>query len=229
MLAIGLLISIPLIIIISLSVFGGGQVFMPIFSWLWTLMHNNFGASQLTQDKIDSVFTIANTTPGVVSTKFAFFTGYLVANGEWWGYLAVFLTYLIFCLPAIFVMALAMKYVKKFKTNKYIANMLIVMKPIVAGIMIALSLQLLISILFPEVIFNKSIDEYAKLSKPGASGYDVFIAHGHGYYRNILLKIYVPVGIFGSYFLAKKKFSLFIIILINIAVSILLFAPYNGW
>ncbi|MHA0272657.1 chromate transporter [Mycoplasma sp. 48589B] len=215
---IGFLVCIPLIIFISLSVFGGGQVFMPIFQWLWNLMHSTFGVKSLDEEAINSIFTVANTTPGVVSTKFAFFTGYVVANGEWWGYLAMFVTYLVFCLPAIVVMVITMKYVKKFKTNSYVANMLIVMKPIVAGIMISLAISLLISILVPEYYFNSSTKGYT-----GIAEYNYFTG-----YKNILLKIYVPVGIIGSYFLAKKKVSLFVIIVVNIIISILLFAPYAG-
>ncbi|MFV8468446.1 chromate transporter [Mycoplasma sp. B6188] len=215
---IGFLVCIPLIVFISLSVFGGGQVFMPIFQWLWNLMHSTFGVDKLDEAAINNIFTVANTTPGVVSTKFAFFTGYVVANGAWWGYLAMFATYLVFCLPAIAVMVITMKYVKKFKTNSFVANMLIVMKPIVAGIMISLALSLLISILVPEYYFNSSTKGYA-----GISENNYFTG-----YKNILLKIYVPLGILGSYIMAKKKVSLFIIIVVNIIISLILFAPYAG-
>ncbi|WLP85829.1 chromate transporter [Mycoplasma seminis] len=215
---IGFLVCIPLIIFISLSVFGGGQVFMPIFQWLWNLMHSTFGVDSLDETMINNIFTVANTTPGVVSTKFAFFTGYVVANGSWWGYIAMFITYLVFCLPAIIVMVITMKYVKKFKTNSFVANMLIVMKPIVAGIMISLAISLFISIIIPEYYFNSSTKGYA-----GIAENNYFVG-----YKNIILKIYVPVGIIGSYYLAKKKFSLFLIILINIVISLILFAPYAG-
>ncbi|SJZ50643.1 Chromate transporter [Mycoplasmopsis verecunda] len=215
---IGFIVCIPLIIFISLSVFGGGQVFMPIFQWLWNLMHSTFGITQLDETAINNIFTVANTTPGVVSTKFAFFTGYVVANGSWWGYITMFITYLVFCLPAIIVMVITMKYVKKFKTNSFVANMLIVMKPIVAGIMISLAISLLISILVPEYYFNSSTKGYLGISE---SNY--FTG-----YKNVLLKIYVPIGIIGSYFLAKRKVSLFLIIVVNIIISLLLFAPYAG-
>ncbi|WP_406614628.1 chromate transporter [Mycoplasma corogypsi] len=233
---IALIVAVPLLIIISLSVFGGGQVFMPIFQWLWNLMANQFGASNITDDYINTIFAVSNTTPGVVSTKFAFFTGYIVANGAWWGYLAMFLTYVVFCIPAIIIMVLAMKYINKFKTNTYVANMLLVMKPIVAGIMISLALQLLISVLLPQYYFNKGIDKYLGkyiANKPtGAIFFDVLTQAGH--FRDVLLKIYVPIGLVGSFWLAKRKWSLFMIILLNIFISIILFVfvPYlagYGW
>ncbi|TDV24258.1 chromate transporter [Mycoplasmopsis mustelae] len=211
---VGLIVALTFLMLVSLSVFGGGQVFMPIFRWLWLFLASNFGAN-INDDKINTVFTVSNSTPGVVSTKFGFFTGYLIANGQWWGYIAMFITYLVFCLPAIIVMVLAMKYIKKFKANTIIKNMLIVMRPIIAGIVLSLALQLFLSIFIPEINFNKSVSEYATLNHST----NFFIG-----YRNVLLKIYVPIGIGISYYLTKKKLSLFLIIIINIMLSFFLFA-----
>ncbi|WBP83952.1 chromate transporter [Mycoplasmopsis edwardii] len=213
-----LLLALPLLILISLSVFGGGQVFMPVFQWFWTFLSKLFNIN-INDEIINNVFTVSNSTPGVVSTKFAFFTGYLVSNAQWWGFLAVFLTYLIFCLPAIFIMLLTMKYIQKFKTNTYIKNALIIIKPIVAGIMISLALQLFISIFAPEIFFNQSNkSSYAGLN----TSHNYFVG-----YKNIILKIYILIGIPASYFLVKKKFSLFLIIVINVVISLILFAiPY---
>ncbi|WP_371813980.1 chromate transporter [Mycoplasma sp. OR1901] len=209
---IALLVSIPLLILVSLIVFGGGQVFMPIFSWMWNLLNSAFG-SNINDDTINKIFTVSNTTPGVVSTKFAFFTGYLVANGEWWGYLAIFLTYLVFCLPAIIMVLLAMKYISKFRTNTFTKNLMTIMKPIVSGIIISLAIQLFIGVFAPEITFNKGVDKYAMLNSK-----NIFIG-----YKNILLKIFVPVGILYSYWLAKKNYSLFWIIIINVSISFIIF------
>ncbi|WP_036452848.1 chromate transporter [Mycoplasma buteonis] len=222
---IALLVSIPLIILISLIVFGGGQVFMPIFSWFWNLLAKNFG-SQIDDNTINQVFTVSNSTPGVVSTKFAFFSGYLVANGEWWGYLAMFLTYLVFCLPAIGMMLLAMKYINKFEHNKMMQNLLIISKPLVAGIMIALSVQLLISILLPEFYFNKGITEYfGKVDleqKPHSLAALFDITTPIGYLRKILLYVYVILAVIIAAVCVKFKKSLFIVIIINVVLSILM-------
>ncbi|WP_338068675.1 chromate transporter [Mycoplasma nasistruthionis] len=215
MLFLGFLVALPMLIIVSLSVFGGGQVFMPIFAWLWSLIGKVFGAN-INEDTINNIFTVSNTTPGVVSTKFAFFTGYIVADGQWWGFIAMFVTYLVFCLPAIIIMVLAMKYITKFKNNTLVANLLLLMKPIVAGIMLSLAVSLLISIFTPEIKFNSSTaDSYIQTSSSYFVGY-----------KNILLKIYVPVGIFFSWLAARKKWNLFVIILINISISLFLFADY---
>lgn len=215
---VALILSIPMLVLISLSVFGGGQVFMPVFEWFWKFLNNQFNLN-ISEEKIVNIFTVSNTTPGVVSTKFGFLTGYLVANGQWWMILAVLLTYIIFCIPAIIIMVLAMKYVDKFKSNTYMKNLLIVMKPIVAGIMIALAIQLFLGIIEPSLSFNKSTDNYFKIKEPDNH---IFTA-----YKNILLKFYVLLGIPTSIYLIKKLKSLFLIILINIIISLILFAiPY---
>ncbi|WP_322949460.1 chromate transporter [Mycoplasmopsis cynos] len=216
---IALFVSLPLLIVISLSVFGGGQVFIPVFLWLWNFLAKTFNLD-ISEVQINNVFAVSNSTPGVVSTKFSFVTGYLVANGQWWGFLAVFLTYLVFCLPAIFIMLIAMKYLNKFKSNSYIKNMIIIMKPVVAGIMISLALQLLINIFSPEIYFNKvNKEHYIGLNN---SSKNYFIS-----YKNILLKLYIPISIILSLYLVKKKVSLFLIILINVSISFILFAiPY---
>ncbi|WP_322912979.1 chromate transporter [Mycoplasmopsis felis] len=223
MIFIGFLISIPLLILISLSVFGGGQIFMPIFRWLWTFLSSVFG-SQISEEKINTVFAISNSTPGVVSTKFGFFTGFLAAYSDdgsvlWWGYVAMFVTYFFFCLPAIIIMLLAMRYIKKFKSNSFVKNMLIMLRPIISGIIFSLALQLLVQIFLPEIEFNKNSINYFSYTKTENNFF-------RGY-KDVLLKIYVPLGILISYYLAKKKFSLFLIILLNVCVSFILFAiPY---
>ncbi|WP_322908306.1 chromate transporter [Mycoplasmopsis felis] len=223
MIFVAFLISIPLLILISLSVFGGGQIFMPIFRWLWTFLSSVFG-SQISEEKINTVFAVSNSTPGVVSTKFGFFTGFLTAYSDdgsvlWWGYVAMFVTYFFFCLPAIIIMLLAMRYIKKFKNNSFVKNMLIILRPIISGIIFSLVLQLLVQIFLPEIEFNKNSIKYFSYTKTENNFFSG--------YKGVLLKIYVPLGILISYYLAKKKFSLFLIILLNVCVSFILFAiPY---
>lgn len=78
-----LLVALPFLVLISLSVFGGGQIFMPIFSWFWGLFREWFG-SNITESDISQVFAVGNATPGILSTKFALVTGYFYANKEWW-------------------------------------------------------------------------------------------------------------------------------------------------
>ncbi|WP_427909664.1 chromate transporter [Mycoplasmopsis bovis] len=103
-----ILTTIVFIIFISLSVFGGGQIFMPIFSWLWEFLNSHFGTN-IDSQTISNLFTISNATPGVFSTKLAFASGYLVANGHWWGFIFTFFTYLTFVLVPFLAMYFSMK------------------------------------------------------------------------------------------------------------------------
>lgn len=131
----------------------------------------------------------------------------------------MFVTYFFFCLPAIIIMLLAMRYIKKFKNNSFVKNMLIILRPIISGIIFSLVLQLLVQIFLPEIEFNKNSIKYFSYTKTENNFFSG--------YKGVLLKIYVPLGILISYYLAKKKFSLFLIILLNVCVSFILFAiPY---
>lgn len=212
------LVALPLLIFISLSVFGGGQVFMPVFKWLWELLANTFGA-EISQETINHVFTVSNATPGVVSTKFAFFTGYLVSNGEWWGFLAMFVTYLFFTIPALVVIVISMKYVNKFENTIIMQKILLYMKPVVAGIIIAIAVQLVIGLMFPFLIFNDSsayvgIDEIREQA--------VFFSG----WRRIVLLVYFPITVIISYFLYRKKISLFFIIFGSTILALIVFMPW---
>lgn len=62
-------------LVIGIIVFGGGQVFMPLFSSLWTVMG-------VPKETIDTVFVVVNSTPGVVGTQLAFFSGFLAGQGN---------------------------------------------------------------------------------------------------------------------------------------------------
>lgn len=70
---IALFVSLPLLIVISLSVFGGGKVFIPVFLWLWNFLAKTFNLD-ISEVQINNVFAVSNSTPGVVSTKFSFVT-----------------------------------------------------------------------------------------------------------------------------------------------------------
>lgn len=59
-----LLIAAIGVFILGLIVFGGGQVFMPLFKSLWEFMGHH--GSHIDQSNIDNMFTVANSTPGVV-------------------------------------------------------------------------------------------------------------------------------------------------------------------
>lgn len=221
---VGTLLILVLVIAISLSVFGGGQVFMPMFNWLWKLSNELF-KTNISDNIINKVFTISNATPGVVSTKFAFFTGFIYFNYEgaqfnWWGILFMLITYLVFCLPAILIMILAMKYLNKVKNNSYIKKALILIKPVVAGIMITIGVQLLLNIWLPFITFNE-IGTYFGIN--WNKNKLTFFKN----WRLIALLIYVPINIIINLILYKKlKIGLFYLMLGSIISSLLVFEPW---
>ncbi|AZG68588.1 chromate transporter [Mycoplasma struthionis] len=216
-----LLLSIPLLIFVSLSIFGGGQVFMPVFQWMWRLLDHIFKLN-ITDDKINQVFSIANATPGVVSTKFGLITGYLVANGEWWGYLAMILTYLVFALPAVLMIYFSMKKVNQFSKNEGLKKLLLIMNPVVAGIVIALAIQIIISTMFPYLVFNEGVNNYFGLINEKQSEKVAFFKG----WRQIVLYIWVPSGIIMSYIAARKKVPLWAILLSSLIFTFIIFQPW---
>ncbi|AIA29715.1 chromate transport protein [Mycoplasmopsis californica HAZ160_1] len=215
-----LLVSIPLIALISLSIFGGGQIFMPIFNWLWESF-NQWFSTNISRESIDAVFAVSNSTPGILSPKFAALTGYLVAGGEWWGYVAMILTYLAFVLPAILMMQLAIKYVDKFEHSPYLKRLIQIMNPVVTGIIIALSIQLFIATIAPNIYFNKSISEYVGWKNLTDQKLQFF-----SNWRRYVLYVYVPVGVGLNLSLYMKKSPMFALIIANVIVSLILFQPW---
>ncbi|VDR41799.1 chromate transporter [Mycoplasmopsis caviae] len=221
MLWLSLFVAIVFLTLISLSIFGGGQVFMPIFSWFWELFRSWFG-SNITQSDIAQAFAIGNATPGILSTKFALVTGYFIANKEWWGFIVMFLTYLVFVIPPILMMKLAMKYSKKFENNKFLTKLINVMNPVVTAIICALAIQLFISALAPHFFFNKSLSQYVGYihNSPKVLFYSAW--------RKIALYCYVPCGIIISAVLYIKKVPIIALILSNVALALIIFEPWLG-
>lgn len=213
-----LLISLFGIFIISLIVFGGGQVFIPFFIGLWDILEN-FGV-ELNENTVNAIITISNATPGVISTKLAFITGYLVANGEWWGFIAMFLTYFVFVMVPIAMMFFGMKFMKKLKQNQYMINVQKVLLPIISGIMFSLAAQLLISSMLPFLTFNAMNDYFSNSSN--LSEASQFFSG----WRFWALIVWVPVTIITSFVLYNKNTNVLIIIIINVIVGFIVFEPW---
>lgn len=215
-----LFFTLLMMCVISLSVFGSGQVFIPLFRWFWMFLEKTFNAN-ITNDTINEVISISNLTPGLVSTKFAFFSGYLISNGYWYGYLAAILTYVVFALCAIMVLVFVMKNLKKFESSKTIQRIFVILKPVIAGIIFSLAIQLFISITFPFVTFNSSISSYFKIDFGKTNA--IFF----GERRRYILFAFVPVSIsFSIIMLKKTKIHLLVLILLNIALALLFFQPW---
>ncbi|UBX99409.1 chromate transporter [Mycoplasmopsis synoviae] len=215
-----LFFTLLMMCVISLSVFGSGQVFIPLFRWFWMFLEKTFNAN-ISNDTINEVISISNLTPGLVSTKFAFFSGYLISNGYWYGYLAAILTYVVFALCAIMVLVFVMKNLKKFESSKIIQRIFVILKPVIAGIIFSLAIQLFISITFPFVTFNSSISSYFKIDFGKTNA--IFFSG----WRRYVLFAFVPVSIsFSIIMLKKTKIHLLVLILLNIALALLFFQPW---
>lgn len=215
-----LFFTLLMMCVISLSVFGSGQVFIPLFRWFWMFLEKTFNAN-ISNDTINQVISISNLTPGLVSTKFAFFSGYLISNGYWYGYLAAILTYVVFALCAIMVLVFVMKNLKKFESSKTIQRIFVILKPVIAGIIFSLAIQLFISITFPFVTFNSSISSYFKIDFGKTNA--IFFSG----WRRYVLFAFVPVSIsFSIIMLKKTKIHLLVLILLNIALTLLFFQPW---
>ncbi|MEJ1834738.1 chromate transporter [Mycoplasmopsis synoviae] len=215
-----LFFTLLMMCVISLSVFGSGQVFIPLFRWFWMFLEKTFNAN-ISNDTINEVISISNLTPGLVSTKFAFFSGYLISNGYWYGYLAAILIYVVFALCAIMVLVFVMKNLKKFESSKTIQRIFVILKPVIAGIIFSLAIQLFISITFPFVTFNSSISSYFKIDFGKTNA--IFFSG----WRRYVLFAFVPVSIsFSIIMLKKTKIHLLVLILLNIALALLFFQPW---
>ncbi len=212
-----LILAVFGVFILGLIVFGGGQVFMPLFKSLWELMSHH--GADISSEKIDNMFSIANSTPGVVSTKLATFTGYLSANGEWWGWLALVLTYLVFSIPSIILVRIAYNLVSKSETSKYLKEMMKFLRPVIGGILLALSIQLFLATAFPFLVFNNS-EQYVGIQNI-SSQFKFFSG-----WRLPVLISYVIIVIPESFILYRKGFNLFYLIISHILIGLILFEPW---
>ena len=204
-------------LIISLVVFGGAQMFIPYFKILLV----NF--LHISQDSWDSVLSIANSMPGVFGLKVAFASGYLAGEGNWWAYLLMFGSYFVFiAVPIIFILIIMKRY-HKMKQNKFMTSMLKVMRPIIAGILISIVINLGLSLIVPFVGFNDlsdknfgALDKYAYLK-------DTFFKK----WRYWVLLAWTLVSIPTDLILIRKfKVNTIYLILVNISLCMVLFEPW---
>lgn len=190
---------------------------MPLFKSLWELMDKN--GAHIDASKVDNIFTVSNATPGVIATKLATFSGYLSANGEWWGWLALILTYLIFSIPSIVIVWWAYKAVAKSETSKYLKNMMKLLRPVIIGILLALSVQLFLGTAFPQIIFNSS-KGYMEIDD--STSRTAFFSG----WRLYALISYTIVVIPESFILYRRNINLFTLIASHMVIGLILFEPW---
>ncbi|QJR43862.1 chromate transporter [Mycoplasma miroungirhinis] len=216
-------VGLALVFLSAFIVFGGGQVFLPIYKWIFELLINNFHL-QMPLDQIDQVFAVANSTPGIVGTKLAFFTGYLLSydnfqQAQWWGWLAIFLTYLLISLPAIFLMFFVMKIFQKNQDNVYFIAFNKYLKPCLAAIMISLAVQLIISVAIPYLSLNSS-SQYLSLNNNSLKS-QIFSG-----WRKYVLYFWTPFCVILTIYLQKKQIPLLFLILGSIFIGFIIFQPW---
>lgn len=199
-------------LIISFVVFGGGQVFIPYFKILLVdLLH-------IEEQQWNEVLSIANATPGIFGLKLSFVSGYLISQNQWWGFFLAFVTYSAFIvIPIFFVLFLFKKY-QKHKESQLMSSFSQIMKPIIAGILISIIINLSVSLLLPFVKFNElGLENYIGWKE------ETFFK-GWRYY---VLITWVLLAIPTEYFLMRKyKIKSIQMILANIIICFLLFQPW---
>ena len=197
-------------LIISIVVFGGAQIFIPYFK---ILLVNLLGVSP---DVWNSVLSITNATPGVFGLKLAFISGFLAANGNWWGWLLMIVTYIAFIMVPIGLILLIFNKYKKIKETKFMIAFSKMMKPLIGGILCSIIINLFISILLPFVGFNDLSDNINNLDKYLYIKTDQFFTGWRFWMIFAWTLISIPV----EYWIMKKyKINTIFIIIINIILS----------
>lgn len=204
-------------LIISIVVFGGAQIFIPYFK---ILLVNLLGVSP---DVWNSVLSITNATPGVFGLKLAFISGFLAANGNWWGWLLMIVTYIAFIMVPIGLILLIFNKYKKIKETKFMIAFSKMMKPIIGGILCSIIINLFISILLPFVGFNDLSDNINNLDKYLYIKTDQFFTDWRFWMIFAWTLISIPV----EYWIMKKyKINTIFIIIINIILCLIIFEPW---
>lgn len=204
-------------LIISIVVFGGAQIFIPYFK---ILLVNLLGVSP---DVWNSVLSITNATPGVFGLKLAFISGFLAANGNWWGWLLMIVTYIAFIMVPIRLILLIFNKYKKIKETKFMIAFSKMMKPIIGGILCSIIINLFISILLPFVGFNDLSDNINNLDKYLYIKTDQFFTGWRFWMIFAWTLISIPV----EYWIMKKyKINTIFIIIINIILCLIIFEPW---
>ena len=204
-------------LIISIVVFGGAQIFIPYFK---ILLVNLLGVSP---DVWNSVLSITNATPGVFGLKLAFISGFLAANGNWWGWLLMIVTYIAFIMVPIGLILLIFNKYKKIKETKFMIAFSKMMKPLIGGILCSIIINLFISILLPFVGFNDLSDNINNLGKYLYIKTDQFFTGWRFWMIFAWTLISIPV----EYWIMKKyQINTIFIIIINIILCLIIFEPW---
>ncbi|AJC49951.1 chromate transporter [Mycoplasma flocculare] len=204
------------LILISLLVFGGGQVFMPVFSWFWEQL-GKLGL-KISQEQINEIFTVANSTPGVLSLKLAAVTGFLIGDYGIFGLVLSFIFLIIFILPAVFLVIFWLKIAKKtaIKNNIFWTNLIKIFQPVIIGIILALAFQLFTNLILVNYSFNSSKGYFlAKQSDEFLQGWRFWIF--------IFFAFFWTIIVFISYL---RQTNIFLLVIIGIIIALVSLQPW---
>lgn len=125
--------------------FGGGLAMVPLIRQ--EVINNNF----MSIDDFIDFIAISESTPGPLAVNMSTYVGY-ISNGL----LGALVSTLGVVLPSFIIILLISKFYDKFKDNVYIKNIMVNLKPVIIGLIIATFISLAISV-FNIDITNKLI------------------------------------------------------------------------
>lgn len=125
--------------------FGGGLAMVPLIRQ--EVINNNF----MSIDDFIDFIAISESTPGPLAVNMSTYVGYISS-----GLLGALVSTLGVVLPSFIIILLISKFYDKFKDNVYIKNMMVNLKPVIIGLIIATFISLAISV-FNIDITNKLI------------------------------------------------------------------------
>ncbi|MDR1345216.1 MAG: chromate transporter [Bacteroidales bacterium] len=113
---------------IGLWGFGGG---VAMYSMIQFEVVEHYG--WLTASEFADIVAISQMTPGPVSINCATYVGYQTGHGIFGAVLASFAL----CLPSILLMWVVLHFLFKHKENQYVKHVLAILKPTIAGLILA--------------------------------------------------------------------------------------------
>lgn len=121
------------ILVINLITFGGGPVYIPVYQDFYV----NFGIATI--EEYYAIVAINNAFPGVVGGKlsgYAMFVEY--------GYIGFILAIIMFSIPSIIIMRIALSYFNKMKKSKYFKNISHTTTPAIMAILFVISVNFVV-------------------------------------------------------------------------------------
>ena len=131
-------------------------------------------------------------------------------------------SYLVFIIVPIIVMIFVMKKYNKMKESKFMITFLKLMRPMIAGILISIVVNLGMSIFVPFVGFNDLGDNFGSLEKYFYLK-DTFFKNWRYWVLLVWSCISIPIDLL---LIRKYKINVIYIILIQIILCLILFQPW---